>query len=82
MIGDQLTTDIFFGNLNNMATVWVNKYKDYFNKEKFKVEGFHENLLEPITENGYNEIHCLEAIKGEKMIKEESLFHKGLNKNL
>ena len=26
MIGDQLTMDIFFGNFNDMATVWVYKF--------------------------------------------------------
>ena len=28
MIGDQLTTDVLFGNLNKMATVWVHGFKD------------------------------------------------------
>ena len=26
IVSDSLTTDIMFGNLNNMATVWCNKY--------------------------------------------------------
>ena len=30
LIGDTITTDILFGNINNMATCWVHKYKDYF----------------------------------------------------
>ena len=28
MIGEQLTADIMFGNLNKMMTVWTTKYKD------------------------------------------------------
>ena len=28
LIGDTLTTDILFGNLNNMSTIWVHKHKD------------------------------------------------------
>lgn len=27
-IGDLLTQDVLFGNINNMATVWINKYRD------------------------------------------------------
>ena len=27
-IGDQLTTDIFWGNINGMSTVWVTDKKD------------------------------------------------------
>ena len=42
MVGNQLTTDILFGNLNRMATVWVNSLKDESLKEKseelFKLE--------------------------------------------
>ena len=33
MIGDQLTTDVMFGNINNMVSIWVTKYKD---KWKFR----------------------------------------------
>ena len=42
MIGDQLTTDIHFGNLNEMATVWVNE----FWKDKEAVEYRVEKLWE------------------------------------
>lgn len=28
MIGDQLTTDILFGNINSMPTIWVKSNKD------------------------------------------------------
>ena len=28
VIGDVLTRDILFGNLNGMKTVWITKYKD------------------------------------------------------
>jgi len=28
MVGDSLTTDIMFGNLNKMTTIWVNKYRE------------------------------------------------------
>ena len=31
MVGDQLTSDILFGNSNEMTTVWVNKYTDTCN---------------------------------------------------
>ena len=34
MIGDELLTDILFGNLNKMATVWVTKYKDGYSEQK------------------------------------------------
>ena len=33
LIGDSLLEDVMFGNINNMVTVWVTKYKD---KWKFK----------------------------------------------
>ena len=39
MVGDQLTSDIFFGNLNNMATVWTHSFTDYFNQYKFHRKG-------------------------------------------
>ena len=31
MIGDRITNDITFGNMNNMVTVYVHKFHDYFN---------------------------------------------------
>ena len=60
MIGNQLTTDILFGNLNNMVTIWAHRWKNYFEHEKFKVEGFNGNLEKSITEDGFKEIHLLE----------------------
>ena len=27
IIGNQLTTDIMFGNMNNMVSCWVNKFE-------------------------------------------------------
>ena len=38
LIGNQLTTDIFLGNLNDMATVWIHRGSDYFNDDKFKMQ--------------------------------------------
>ena len=35
MIGNQLTTDILFGNLNNMVTIWVHRHTDYFKGHEF-----------------------------------------------
>ena len=61
-IGDMLTVDILFGNLNGMTTIYVNKFKDYFSDEKFKVEGFKEDMPKSITRNGYNEVYMLEAL--------------------
>ena len=34
MVGDMLTTDILFGNLNNMATVWITDNREYFRQDK------------------------------------------------
>ena len=34
MIGETLTTDIMFGNLNKMATIWINKH--VHETDKFK----------------------------------------------
>ena len=28
IIGDQLTQDVMFGNMNNMASIWIHKYWD------------------------------------------------------
>ena len=28
VVGDRLTTDILFGNINNMATIWLTNYVD------------------------------------------------------
>ena len=28
LVGNSITTDILFGNLNNMVTVWITKLKD------------------------------------------------------
>ena len=33
-IGDQLTTNILFGRMNNMATVFVDRFKEKFVKTK------------------------------------------------
>ena len=75
MVGDQLTSDIMFGNLNNMPTIWVNKFRDFFAKDEFKVEGFKEGMAEAITKDGMNEVFQLELLKANQMIKEESLTH-------
>ena len=34
MIGDELCTDIAFGNLNKMTTIFVTRWKDYYSKMK------------------------------------------------
>ena len=57
MVGDQLTSDILFGNLNGMATVWVHRFRDFFTKDEFKVDGFKEGMEEPITKDGINEVY-------------------------
>ena len=31
-IGDEIICDIMFGNLNRMATIWVNGYNHYVNE--------------------------------------------------
>jgi len=36
VIGNQLTTDIFMGNSNGAATVWVTDRMEYFKKDQFK----------------------------------------------
>ena len=32
LIGDQLITDIMFGNLNKMVTIWVTEYRNEMRK--------------------------------------------------
>ena len=58
-----LTTDILFGNMNKMATIWVHRTIDYSGRNDFFVEGFKEGMEEVITEDGYNEVHQIEKIK-------------------
>ena len=40
MISDNLTSDIMFGNINNMLTVWITNSCDHYNQDKFKTPGF------------------------------------------
>ena len=47
MIGDRLTTDVFFGNDNNMATVYVHKFYHFWMNLKINpYNGFHILTLE------------------------------------
>ena len=39
-IGNSLTTDILFGNLNNITTIWCHKHFD-----KFQAPGIFDDLL-------------------------------------
>ena len=32
MIGDELSVDVVFGNMNNMLTVWYQKVRNEFNE--------------------------------------------------
>lgn len=66
MIGDQLTTDILFGNLNEMATIWLFKYKDICDD----------------VEHRCPDLFKLEEKEADKVFKEESKFHEGLNTDL
>ena len=46
MIGDRLTTDVFFGNDNNMATVYVHKFYHFWMNLRINPVGFHILQLE------------------------------------
>ncbi len=66
MIGDQLTTDIMFGNLNKMSTVWLYKYKDETNPfEKYLPDLFN-----------------LEKYYSKSMVDQQVKFHNRLDKVL
>ena len=54
MIGDELTIDIMFANLNKMASVWVyrnrkeyegmwNDFEELYSFDTFKEEHYHRN---------------------------------------
>ena len=55
MIGDELITDIMFGNINNMATCWVTQYRElysplkHFFEEGEKMENEHADRTEAKT---------------------------------
>lgn len=58
-----------FANDNKMVSVWCHGMREYFAKEKFVVEGF-DPTAQDVIPDGFNEIHSLEAHKGEKIINE------------
>ena len=51
MVGDLLTMDVMFGNLNKMATVWINKYHNIsdglkkVNEKLFNFEMEHAEII-------------------------------------
>ena len=57
---------MLFGNLNEMATVWLFKYKD---------------ICDDI-EHRCPDLYKLETKEADKVFKEESKFHEGLNTDL
>ena len=59
MVGGMLTTDIMFGNLNKMVTCWVVDDYQYFEQDRFKIEGFHLGDLDnpDHSKSGFKEVH-------------------------
>lgn len=61
MIGDQLTTDILFGNINNMQTIWVYRFMNECKK------------LKEINKDLYD----LEKMQRDTVIKEKDIVFDG-----
>ena len=65
LVGESLTTDILFGNMNQMATVWINGL-------------WHRGNIIGIDDKELLEI---EKTEGNKIMKEKSMPHKGFFKS-